>query len=147
MRSSVWLGMGAAWLCLLSIHAACDCDDEERFFECGVPVDGTATAPIRSCTGSKLVCICATNSCAKRGDTEDDCKSGYRYVDNEFADPFYRGRCVDDEVLTPRIEQGASVQACDSLPSDAGVDAPSDTPSDGVDAANDSAVDATVDAP
>ena len=92
---------------------------------CGLPVNGGAP---RDCTRDKEVCICAWNSCAVREDTPDGCRSGYRYVTDDFAAPDIRGRCVEPELLGWRVDQGSAIKQCELLRVDAGpIDAPEAT--------------------
>lgn len=102
---------------------------------CGLPINGGAT---RDCTRDKEVCICAWNSCAVREDTPDGCRSGYRYVADDFAAPDVRGRCVEAELVTWRVDQGSAIKQCELLRVDAG-------PADATEAL-DAAIDASVDA-
>lgn len=86
-------------------------------FECGRPVDGTSD--VRRCDRSLEICVCATNSCARRvgpaasddGDAGADadssqadaveCESGFRYVEAPFARRAIAGQCVPPGHLNP----------------------------------------------
>jgi hypothetical protein len=93
---------------------------QEGGFDCGREVPGTST--VRRCDGADEVCVCATNSCARRvgilptardgdgggaplsvdgggaGDNWGGCldpgETGYRYVDAPFARDGLAGNCV-----------------------------------------------------
>jgi hypothetical protein len=85
-------------------------------FECGRPVDGTSD--VRRCDRSLEICVCATNSCARRvGPAADEanagagtdgspdpaveCESGFRYVEAPFARRAIAGQCVPPIALDP----------------------------------------------
>ncbi len=94
------------------VIATASCGDSSGLL-CGVAFEGSDG--FRSCSRNKEVCVCATNSCAVRVDDPSGCSSGYQYVDDGFAEPQYRGRCVDDRVTNELIVQGASVQSCEAI--------------------------------
>lgn len=98
-------------------------------FQCGTEFDDKGS--FRECTRSKEVCICATNSCAVRIDSNDECASHYKYVEAPFADPEFAGKCVEMEHMPIRIEQQDPVKSCEARRVDAGVDGGVDAPIDG----------------
>lgn len=140
-------------------------------FECGTP-SSSDPDEITRCDRALEICVCATRSCAKKEapgpDPEPDagkldggsgeCDSGFRYVDEPFANETWAGECVptshlrtDDDYL----ESDERGQACDPgevrdsgmmsmMPEeDAGMDA--GPPDAGMDAGPDSGRDAADD--
>jgi hypothetical protein len=105
------------WFIIIAALAACRPSDG---FECGEAFGDEGA--FRECTRSREVCICATNSCARR-EHGGDCTSGYRYVDTPFARKDVAGRCVEQEFLGWRIEQTDAVKGCEAVRDGGAVDA------------------------
>ncbi len=125
---------GVASLLALAVMGVDGCQGDG--FDCGRPVGDSDV--VRRCDRSLEICVCATNSCAKRVSTppESDggvdagtgsggCESGYAYVETPFAKREIAGKCVppSDLELAPTIANDApSGTLCPGavLPPDAG---------------------------
>ncbi len=74
---------------IATVPLACEQGDG---FQCGTLLPGSKDS-YRQCDGPHEVCVCATNSCARRDASCED--TGLRYLDNVFAHKALRDVCVD----------------------------------------------------
>jgi hypothetical protein len=105
--------MRIAWMVFLVIG----CETSPGRFACGTKLEDLAEVAV--CDRDKEVCICASNSCARRLDVDISCDSGYRYVEAPFARRDLADTCVPLEHVAKRIEQTAEVKTCEKAPVDA----------------------------
>ena len=104
---------------LAAASLSLSCRQEDGFF-CGVGLE-EAPESFRQCDRPHEVCVCATNSCAKRVATSD-CESGLRYVEAPYARNALAEHCVEPADQGWFVEEDATVFQCSAKrPADAGV--------------------------
>ncbi len=93
----------------------------ESSFKCGFKrPDGS----IQSCAGAHEVCICATNSCARRDFGQPpgggSCPSGFRYLSSDYVDEADANveaeSCVSTSLVEWRLTESQAGERCSDEP-------------------------------
>jgi hypothetical protein len=100
-----------------ALLSLCSCAPSGTGFLCGVGLDEDPDV-IRRCDRPHEVCVCATNSCARRVEVTEECTSGLMYVDVPFAADDLPGKCADEKHQGWIIAEDATVFACGATPPD-----------------------------